>query len=50
MRIRYADVELYKAHKERYVNLRDILIIALELKNGKVDYKAFVSALEDLVD
>lgn len=50
MRIRYADVVQDKAHKERYVNLRDILIIALKLKNGEVDYNAFVSALEDLVD
>lgn len=49
MNIRYADVAFNKSHKERYVNLRDILIIALKLKSGEIDYEDFVKALEELV-
>lgn len=49
MKVRYVDIVQDRAHQERYINLKDMLVISLKLKNGDISYTAFVKALEDLI-
>lgn len=49
MKIRYLDVAQDKVRQERYVNLKDILVVSLKLKNGDIDLAYFCKELEDLI-